>query len=214
MNTYHKFAPNVFIAKCEERYEKGEIIIVETKYGKENEEVVFNLIREKDGYFYYSIVRADGFNTQEWAKRRAERYQSVAINAAKKSEERFNAANRHNNFLSMGEPIKIGHHSERAHRKLFEDVDRNMGKVVSYNDKAEEYARKARYYEDKMDTINLSMPESIDFYAFKLAQAKEKHEGLKSGKYPRLHAYSLTYAKKAVNDMEKNHKLAIQLWGE
>ena len=37
MNTYVKFAPNVFVAKCEEQYEKGEVIEVTTKYGKENE---------------------------------------------------------------------------------------------------------------------------------------------------------------------------------
>lgn len=62
MNVYSKFCPNVFLAKCEEKYEKGEVIEVTTKYGKENECIVFNLIYEKDGFYYYSIVRADGFN--------------------------------------------------------------------------------------------------------------------------------------------------------
>lgn len=73
MNVYSKFCPNVFLAKCEEKYEKGEVIEVTIKYGKENECIVFNLIYEKDGFYYYSIVRADGFNVQEWAKQRAER---------------------------------------------------------------------------------------------------------------------------------------------
>lgn len=73
MNTYHKFCPNVFLAKCDEKHEKGEVIEVTTKYGKENESIVFNLIFEKDGFYYYSIVRADGFNVQEWAKQRAKR---------------------------------------------------------------------------------------------------------------------------------------------
>lgn len=67
MNTYYKFAPNVFLAKCDEKHEKGEEITVTTKYGKENESIVFNLIFERDGFYYYSIVRADGFNVQEWA---------------------------------------------------------------------------------------------------------------------------------------------------
>ena len=62
MNTYYKFAPNVFLAKCDEKHEKGETIEVTTRYGKENESIVFNLIFEKDGFYYYSIVRADGFN--------------------------------------------------------------------------------------------------------------------------------------------------------
>lgn len=64
MNTYVKFCPNVFLAKCDEKHEKGEVIEVTTKYGNENESIVFNLIFEKDGFFYYSIVRADGFNVQ------------------------------------------------------------------------------------------------------------------------------------------------------
>jgi hypothetical protein len=50
MNVYSKFCPNVFLAKCEEKYEKGEVIEVTTKYGKENECIVFNLIYEKDGF--------------------------------------------------------------------------------------------------------------------------------------------------------------------
>lgn len=50
MNTYYKFAPNVFLAKCDEKHEKGETIEVTTKYGKENESIVFNLIFEKDGF--------------------------------------------------------------------------------------------------------------------------------------------------------------------
>lgn len=58
------------------------------------------------------------------------------------------------------------------------------------------------------------MPESIDFYAHKLEEAKEYHEGVKSGKYPREHFYTLTYAKKAVNEAQKNYDLAVKLWGE
>lgn len=84
MNTYYKFAPNVFLAKCDEKHEKGEVIEVTTKYGKENESIVFNLIFERDGFYYYSIVRADGFNVQEWAKRRAERRREWSVSADKK----------------------------------------------------------------------------------------------------------------------------------
>lgn len=52
MNTYHKYAPNVFIAKCSEKYEKGDVINVTTKYGKENESIVFNLVGVRDGFYY------------------------------------------------------------------------------------------------------------------------------------------------------------------
>ena len=213
MNTYYKFAPNVFLAKCEEKHERGEEILVTTKYGKENESIVFNLIFERDGFYYYSIVRADGFNVQEWAKRRAERRREWSVSANKKSHEYFEKSNKDRDFLSLREPIKIGHHSERRHRKAMADAWRNMGKSVEFSDKATEHEREAEYWDKRATTINLSMPESIDFYAHKLEEAKEYHEGVKSGKYPREHSYTLTYAKKAVNEAQKNYDLAVKLWG-
>lgn len=193
MNVYSKFCPNVFLAKCEEKYEKGEVIEVTTKYGKENECIVFNLIYEKDGFYYYSIVRADGFNVQEWAKQRAERRRMWAASAEQKSNEYYEKSNKDRDFLSLGEPIKVGHHSERGHRKMIDDAWKNTGKMVECMDKAKEHERVAEYWEKK---------------------AKEYHEGLKSGKYPREHSYSLTYAKKAVNEMQKNYDTAKRLWGE
>lgn len=212
MNVYYKLCPNVFLAKCDEKHEKGETILVTTKYGKENESIVFNLIFERDGFYYYSIVRADGFNVQEWAKKRAERRLEWANAADSKSLEYFDKSNKDRDFLSLGEPIKVGHHSERRHRKMIEDAWNNTGKAVEMMDKAEEHRRVAKYWEDKADTINLSMPESIDYYEHKLEVATEYHQGLKSGKYPREHAYSLTYAKKAVNEAQKNYELAKKLW--
>lgn len=214
MNTYYKFAPNVFLAKCDEKHEKGEVIEVTTKYGKENESIVFNLIFERDGFYYYSIVRADGFNVQEWAKRRAERRREWSVSADKKSIEYSKKSNKDRDFLSLGEPIKVGHHSERRHRKAIEDAWYNMGKSVEFSDKATKHEREAEYWDKRATTINLSMPESIDFYAHKLEEAKEYHGGIKSGKYPREHSYTLTYAKKAVNEAQKNYDLAVKLWGE
>lgn len=212
MNTYHKLCPNVFLAKCDAKHEKGETILVTTKYGKENKSIVFNLIFERDGSYYYSIVRADGFNVQEWAKRRAERRREWAASAERKSDEYYKASNKDADFLSLGEPIKIGHHSERRHRKAIDDAWNNMGKSVEFEEKAKEHERAARYWDEKADVINLSMPESIDYYEHKLEEAKEYHAGLKSGKYPREHMYSLTYAKKAVNEAQKNFDLAKRLW--
>lgn len=214
MNIYYKFAPNVFLAKCEEKHEKGEEILVTTKHGKENESIVFNLIFEKDGFYYYSIVRADGFNVQEWAKQRAQRRLEWAASAEKKSNEYFNRSNKDKDFLSLGEPIKVGHHSEKRHRKAIDDAWNNMGKSVEFGNKVEEHERIAKYWEEKADTINLSMPESIDYYEHKLGKAREYYEGVKSGKYPRLHSYTLAYANKDVNIAKKNYDLAVKLWGD
>lgn len=214
MNTYFKFAPNVFIAKCDQPYKKGDTIQVTTKYGKENESIIFNAIAQKDGFFYYSIVRADGYNIQERAKAKAERYQKWAGAAEAKSDQYYKASHEGRDFLSLGEPIKVGHHSEKRHRAL---IDRNwnrMGKSVEMTKKAEAHESKAEYWNRKESEINLSIPESIEFYEYKLEDAKIKHEGLKDGSIERSHSFSLTYAKKAVNEAENNLALAKRLWAD
>jgi len=128
MNNYVKYCPNVWVAKCTEKHEKGEIIPVATKYGKENDSIVYNFLGEKDGFYFYSIVRAE-------------------------------------------------------------------------------------YWERRKSIINLSMPESLEFYEFELEKAKAKHEGLKNGTIERGHSFSLTYAKKEVNELEIKIKTAKKLWG-
>lgn len=214
MNTYHKFAPNVYLAKCTEKHDKGDIIDVTTKHGKENESIVFNLIYEKDGFYYYSIVRADGFNVQERAKAKAKRYENLSSSTERKSTEYFNKSNDAVKHIPFGQPILVGHHSERKHRRDINNSWNAMGKSVEFSKKAKVYESKAEYWEKRANDINLSMPESIGYYEHKLEQAKEYHEGLKSGKYERSHSYSLTYAKKEANEAQKNYDLAKRLWGE
>ena len=214
MNTYTKYCPNVFVAKCEEKHEKGEIIEVQTKYGKVNEHVVYNLVKECDGFFYYSIVRADGYNVQERARRKAERYEQAAANAQRRSDQYYERSQKDADFLSLGEPIKVGHHSERRHRKMIDDAWRNTGKIVEEGKKAEAYAQRAASWEARTDTINLSMPESLEYYTAKLEAARQYHADMKEGKIARTHAYSLTYAKKQVNELAALVEKAQKLWGE
>ena len=213
MNTYSKFCPIVFIAKCTEKHNKGDVIILTTRYGKENESTIFNFLFEKEDHYYYSIVRNDGFNVQEYAKKRAERMQNVALNAEKKSDEYYEKSNQHREFLSLGEPIKVGHHSEGRHRKMFEQAHNNMSKSVEQSKRVETYESKAEYWEGKTNDINLSMPESIDYFEYKLNKAKENHKLLKDNPEKRNHSFSLTYAKKEVNELTDKVKLSIKLWG-
>ena len=212
MNTYSKFCPNVFLAKCSEKHEKGEYIDVTTQYGKENECIVFNLIYEKEGYFYYSIVRADGFNVQQWAANKADKYEVWAGSAEVKAETASRRAFSLVAGIPMGQPILVGHHSEKRHRRALDDSWNALGKSVALNDKAEQHEAKASYWRVRAFTINLSMPESMDYYEFLLEQATRKHQGLKDGTIERSHGYSLTYAKNEVNDAQKKLATAKRLW--
>ena len=146
MNKFRKYCPNVWVAECEEEYEKGEIIELETKYGKTVECEVFNLIAQKDDKYFYSIVRIE---EQTYAQRKAERYVNSAANCMAKSNAYLEKSNEGKEFLSLGEPIKVGHHSEKRHRALIERNNNRMDKAMEYYDKAEEQRRKAEYWERK-----------------------------------------------------------------
>lgn len=212
-NTYAKFCPNVFVAKCEEPHKKGDIITVETKYGKENEHEVWNLVAQKNGFYYYSITRTDGYDFQERARQRAEKLAGYAASAEAKSSQYCEKAFQAVAGIVPGQPILTDHYSARYHRNALKRSDSAMRQSVELSQKAESYQSRIKYWEEQAEKINLSMPESIDYYQALLERAEDYHAKLKSGELPREHAYSLTYAKKDVNEARKNLELAIKLWG-
>ena len=209
MNKFKKYCPNVWVAECDDQYEKGDIIKLETKYGKEVECEVYNLVLQKNDKYYYSIVRLD----DGYAQRKAEKYSNSATNSMAKSNQYLATSNEGREFLSLGEPIKIGHHSENRHRALLERNWNRMKKSVEFMEKAKEAARKAEYWENKASEITLAMPESLEYFAKKLEEATAYHKGLKNGSIKRTHSYSLTYAKKEVNELKKKVEIAKLLWG-
>lgn len=210
MNKFKKYYPNVWVAECEEEYEKGEIIQLETKYGKEVECIVYNLIAKNSEKYFYSIVRLE---EKTYAQRKAERYNNSAANHMSKSESYYNASQEGKEFLSLGEPIKVGHHSEKRHRALIDKNWNRMGKSVEFAEKSEAAERKAEYWENKADEITLAMPESIEYFSILLEKAITHHTGLKDGSIERAHSYSLTYANKEVKELKKKVEIAKILWG-
>ena len=211
MNKFKKYCPNVWVAECEEEYEKGDIIELETKYGNTVECEVYNLIAQSGDKYYHSIVRIEEMT---YAQRKAERYNNAAKNHMAKSTERYNASQEGKEFLSLGEPIKVGHHSEKRHRALLERNWNRMEKSVEFAEKAEAAKSKAEYWENKANEITLAMPESLEYFEEKLEKAIAYHKGLKDGTIEKWHSYSLPYAKKEVNELKKKVEIAKLLWGE
>lgn len=210
-NTYYKLAPNVWLAKCGTEHQKGDIIQIENRYGKEADIEVHNLIKTRDtGHFYYSFTRIEGMS---YAERKAAKYQSWAASQERKSDKFYEASKEGADFLSLGEPIKIGHHSEKRHRALFERNHNRMGKCVEASKKAEEHQHKAEYWASRANDINLSMPESLEYFEHKLEQATELHRQYKSKEREQEHSYSMAYARKAVKENKEKLALAKKLWG-
>ena len=216
MNTYKKYCPNVFVAQCEEKHEKGDTIIVETKYGKENECIVHNFVgctgtKEKPMYCY-SITSSDGYNNQERAKSKVEKLNNWADNADKKGDEWREKSNEGKDFLALAEPIKVGHHSEKRHRALIERNWNRMSNAMEEFKKADAYRERTAYWESMANRIDLSMPESLEFFEIQLEEAKEYHQFLKDNPSERPHGMSLSYASKKVKDLKSKHETAVKLW--
>lgn len=213
--TYIKYCPNVFVAKCEREHDKGEIIEVETRRGDLHECEVHNLVgRTKDGCFAYSITRTDGTNKATMAARRAERRREWAQKAEERSSRYFEKSEAAVSGIVPGQPILVGHHSEKRHRAAIDKSWAAMGRGVEECEKAENHLGKAEYWDRKAEDITLDMPESLEYFKGQLEAAIEYHEGVKSGKYQREHAYTLTYAKKRVNELKQKVETAEKLWGE
>ena len=216
MNTYKKYCPNVFVAQCEEKHEKADTIIVETKYGKENECIVHNFVgytgtKEKPMYCY-SITRADGYNNQERARNKVEKLNNWADNADKKGDEWREKSNEGKDFLALAEPIKVGHHSEKRHRALIERNWNRMSNAMEEFKKADAYRERTAYWESMSNKIDLSMPESLEFFEIQLEEAKQYHQFLKDNPAERPHEMALSYASKKVNDLKSKHETAVKLW--
>ena len=210
MNIFKKFYPNVFIAECDERHNKGEIIELTTKYNKDVNCEVYNLIKEgTNGKFYYSIARVEESN---YAERKADKYSSSASLHNDKSNQWYSKSKEGRDFLILAEPIKIGHHSESRHRALLKRNDSRMRNSIEEMKIAEEKERKAEYWEKKAKVIDLSMPMCLNYFVSELEKATIHHQGLKNGTIAKEHNYSLTYANNKVKDLKKKVDIAKILW--
>ena len=89
-----------------------------------------------------------------------------------------------------------------------------MGKSVAESEKAKEYQRRAEYWAERANKIDLSTPDSLEYFEEELRKAKEYHQLLKDHPEKRAHSMSLQYANKAVKDLEEKVYTAILLWGD
>lgn len=212
MNKFIKYCPNVWVAECEDEYKKGDLIFLETKYGVKVECEVYNFLGySKNKKRVYSVVRT---KEKSYAEHKAEKYNNSALKNIAKSNEKWEQSQEGKEFLSLGEPIKIGHHSEKRHRALIERNMSRMEKAVEFENKAKELLRKAEYWEAKANEITLAMPESLEYFEYELEKAEKHHKDLKDNPEKRRHSYDLTYAKKYVNELKKKVEIAKVLWGE
>ncbi len=79
----------------------------------------------------------------ERAEDRAERMASYAANAEARSAAGYQRAHEIADMIPFGQPILVGHHSERRHRRDLDRMDRGMRTAVDESAKAEHYGDRA-----------------------------------------------------------------------
>jgi hypothetical protein len=81
-------------------------------------------------------------------ERRAEKRMEWAEKSKAKAEQRFRAAHKIVESIPLGQPILVGHHSERGHRAALDRMASNMDKGCDLQAKASTHTSKAGNLED------------------------------------------------------------------
>lgn len=110
---------------------------------------------------------------------RLEKYQELAHKNSIESDQRFNHAQKLGSAIPMGQPILVGHHSERSHRAHLKKIDNNMRKSIEADSKAGYYAEKAKHIESDK-TIYSDDPEAIVKLREKIDSLEKAQETMKA----------------------------------
>ncbi len=96
----------------------------------------------------------------ERAGNRAERFGEYAGNAEARSDAAYARVREIGDGIPFGQPILVGHHSERRHRRDIERMDAGMRRSIDENRKAEHYERRAAVaerYRDNRESIPVTL---------------------------------------------------------
>jgi hypothetical protein len=109
-------------------------------------------------------------NFEERRQRRIENAERLAAKNEAESNSAYKRASDIGSHIPFGQPILVGHHSERRHRADVKKIDNAMRKSVECSDKADYYANKAESIESNT-AIFSDDPNALD-------KLNEKLEGL------------------------------------
>lgn len=114
---------------------------------------------------------------RERLERKAELRREWAAKRAASATQRFDAARAVTAGIPTGQPILVGHHSERAHRNVLARSDSHMRAGVESADMAEHHASKAEGIERQLaNTIFSDDENAIEELEAKIADLEAKRE--------------------------------------
>ena len=119
-----------------------------------------------------SIGRED---YQERKEARIDRFEQRAASAQAESAAASHAAHEIMQHIPPGQPILVGHHSERHHRRDLDKIDRNMRKSIEAGEKAAYYASRAASAASNT-AISIDDPDALDKLEVKLSKLQAAQE--------------------------------------
>jgi hypothetical protein len=117
-------------------------------------------------------------NYEEKRANRLERYERLASKFSQESDIRYQRFKSLLSVIPMGQPILVGHHSEKGHRSLLKKADNNMRKSVEADDKSKYYADRAETVENN-HAISSDDPNALERLQEKLAGLEKNQELMK-----------------------------------
>ncbi|WP_113638526.1 DUF3560 domain-containing protein [Nubsella zeaxanthinifaciens] len=116
-------------------------------------------------------------------QQRRERRIANAKRLAKKNESEaetlYNSAREMASFIPMGQPILVGHHSEKADRRYRDKIHNKFGKSFEKMDRAAYYESKAESIANN-DAISSDDPNALEKLEEKLKSLQDEQEFMKS----------------------------------
>ena len=116
---------------------------------------------------------------EEKIQARVERLEERAEKARNESNESFKRSHELTENIPFGQPILVGHHSERRHRKTLEKSWNAMGKSVALDKKADELERRAESVASSQ-VISADDPEAIEKLKAQLANEELSRDTMKA----------------------------------
>ena len=116
---------------------------------------------------------------EERKQRRIERYKAVSQKARKEADARSNSNANRILMMTPGQPIILGHHSERKARRLHEQANNDIRKSIELSDKSKYYARKATHVENSNAIYN-DDPNAIEKLKEKLEKLENQRNSIKA----------------------------------
>lgn len=116
---------------------------------------------------------------EEIKQRRIERYKTVSQKAKEDAHARSNSNANRILMMTPGQPIIIGHHSERKARKLHKQAEYDIKKSIELTDKSKYYEAKARHVENSNAIYN-DDPNAIEKLKEKLERLENQRNSIKA----------------------------------